>query len=104
MAEFAAFPAGSDGDGDRAWYYYGLLSILKRRSGLEAGSKITVNIRGIILKEHGIDEAQDKDPTGDVVEDYEFVRNCASSPLATPKDDDEMFGELIAVDGRLTHS
>ena len=94
LADFAAFPAGSDGDGDRDGITTDAV-YLETKTGLEDGSRIIVNIRGIILKEHG--DAPDKDPM-ETVEDYEFSVTV-SSPLATPKDDDEMFGELIAVDG-----
>ena len=65
---------------------------LKTKIGLEAGNRISVNIRGVTLKVHGDTTDADKDSTAEVVIS-DFVVS-ASSPLATPTPDDLMGGEL----------
>ena len=83
LAEFAATADDTDGITTDSVN-------LKTKVGLEAGSKIIVNIRGVTLKAHGIEEGQDSIP-GVVVSDFVV---SASSPLATPTPENLIEGDL----------
>ena len=82
LAEFSAFPDAfgeTDDDGISTNIIY-----LTTKTGLEDGSRIAVNIRGVTLKAHG--DPPDKDPTAEV---GEFAINASTaSPLVTPNPDE----------------
>ena len=86
LADFMQFPEDGDPDGISTDALY-----LVTKTGLEAGNKIAVNVRGVTLKVHG--DAPDKDPTGNVGT-YTFTTRTAS-PLVTPDDDNPILNSHL---------